>query len=122
MPVRNVDLLQDRWHEAGRYSREQSPEMARLMNEMFPEQQRDEVTVKGYSVTYINRIVDRVIEHIGDDALTAREVSEDMGVSIHSVVKALGAAVGAGRLTRNKAAAGRSVRYWIPQDDDLEAE
>lgn len=118
MLVRNVDLLQDRWHAEGRYQRAEHlhPHTRALIDRMYPPT-APERHVKGYSAAYIERLADRCCEAIADDALTAQEVAEAVGVSVHSVVKALGVAVATGRLERNNAATGRSVRYWNTAGD-----
>lgn len=115
MPVRNVDRLQDAWHAAGRYQRgsEMTKQTQDMVKEMFPPVPVD-YTVKGYTATYIGGVADRCISALCGEHLTAPEIAERVGVSVHSVVKAIGVAVSNGQLDRTKASAGRRVRYWNP--------
>lgn len=97
MPVRNVDRLQDAWHAAGRYQRgsEMTKQTQDMVKEMFPPVPVD-YTVKGYTATYIGGVADRCISALCGEHLTAPEIAERVGVSVHSVVKAIGVAVSNG--------------------------
>lgn len=116
MPVRNVDLLQDRWAEQGRYRREPSPQAQRLIDEMFPPVAPRPVRRNpgGYSERYLDDMGQRLVAAVGDEALTRVEIAERLGLSSKYIGKALTAVCDEGLLVRNNAAPGITCRYWRP--------
>lgn len=117
MPVRHVDLLQDRWAAQGRYSRTLDPRTQALVDEMFPPPlvQRVRRTPGGHSDRYLDDMAQRILEALGDDACTRHELADRVGVSSKYIAKALTAAVADGRLVRDEPAGRATVRYWRPR-------
>jgi predicted Rossmann fold nucleotide-binding protein DprA/Smf involved in DNA uptake len=121
MPQRNIDLLQDQWAAAGRYSRQPSPETQRLIDEMFPpltphpDVQRTHRTPGGYSNRYLNDIGEKILEAVGDQAMTREEIAKRLDLSPKYIGKALAAVAAEGHLVRSHSAPGRVSRYWKPQ-------
>lgn len=121
MPVRNVDILQDRWAEQGRYRREPSPQAQRLIDEMFPpltphhEVQRTHRTPGGYSSSYLNDVGERILQAVGDQAMTREDIAKALNLSPKYIGKALAAVAAEGHLVRSRSAPGRVSRYWKPQ-------
>lgn len=122
MPVRNVDLLQDRWHAAGRYQRQPSPHAQRLIDEMFPPvpQRPARRNPGGYSDRYLDDMGERIVAAVGDQALTRHESAARLGLASKYIGKALTAVVSEGLLTRNNAAPGITCRYWRPDHQEAE--
>ena len=113
MPIRHIDRIQDDWASRGRYSRTPSPQAQALIDEMFPPPPPRR-TPGGYASGYLDDIGERILNAVGDQALTRPEIAERLGLSPKYIAKALGALVDNEALTRNAAGPGRVCRYWRP--------
>lgn len=128
MPVRNVDLLQDRWHRDGRYPRgdRMDRRTQALIHAMLPPvDARPLRNPGGHSDRYVEDMRQRILAVIGDRAWSRHEIAARVGVSAKYIAKALAALVADGTLLRTPPAGRAIVRYWNPEahhHDQQEAE
>lgn len=123
MPQRNIDLLQDAWHAAGRYQRAEhlDPRTQALIAEMFPPVPphpcitMPKRTPGGYSTAYLDDMGARIMAVIGEHAMNNAEIAERVGVSPKYVGRALTHLVDTGQLKRSTASRWAKARYWKPQ-------
>ena len=123
MPQRNIDLLQDAWHAAGRYQRAEQldPRTRALIDEMFPPIPphpcitMPKRTPGGYASGYLEDMGRRILTAIGDQAMNNAEIAERVGVSPKYVGKALAHLVETEQLKRSTASRWAKARYWKPQ-------
>ena len=121
MPIRNIDRLQDSWHQAGRYGRghQMDERTQALVAAMFPPITEQPVATATDELSDLGAdIGTKILEAVGDQALTREDIANRLGVSVEIIRPALAAVAADGHLLRSHSAPGRVSRYWKPRAAD----